>query len=136
VQLQTGGKPKPTINVTSLIDVLFLLLTFFIVTTRFVEQSALKVELPETRNAERVQQMQPFVLNIAADGAITFQDKTITENDLQSELSRVSEEIESSGGLVLRADLNLSHGQVMKLYDQIRGAGVKRVAVATSETVK
>lgn len=136
MELQGGLKRKPTINVTSLIDVLFLLLTFFIVTTRFVEQSALKVELPETRNAERVQQMQPFVLNIASDGAIMFQDKAISENDLQSELTRVSEEIESAGGLVLRADLNLSHGQVMRLYDLIRGAGVKRVAVATSESAK
>lgn len=136
MELQGGAKRKPTINVTSLIDVLFLLLTFFIVTTRFVEQSALKVELPETRNAERVQQMQPFVLNIASDGAITFQDKAITENDLQAELARVSDEVEGAGGLVLRADLNLSHGQVMRLYDLIRGAGVKRVAVATSESAK
>ena len=64
---------------------------------------------------------------------MAFEDKPIQENDLRAKLADLSSDIEAAGGLVLRADLNLSHGQVMRLYDLIRGAGVKRIAIATSE---
>ncbi|MFT5365131.1 MAG: biopolymer transport protein ExbD [Candidatus Latescibacterota bacterium] len=133
MQLQNGPPRRPAINLTSLIDVLFLLLTFFIITTRFVDQAALKVELPEMKNAEQVQHTRKFVLNIDADGIMNFDDKPIKESDLRVKLAGLSGEIDSAGGLVLRADLNLSHGQVMRFYDVIRGAGIKRIAIATSE---
>lgn len=133
MQLQSGSTRRPAINLTSLIDVLFLLLTFFIITTRFVDQAALKVELPEMKNAEKVPHTRKYVLNIDADGAMGFEDKPIEENDLRVRLSGLSGEIDLAGGLVMRADLNLSHGQVMRFYDLIRGAGIKRIAIATSE---
>ncbi|MGA1196491.1 MAG: ExbD/TolR family protein [Candidatus Latescibacterota bacterium] len=133
MQLQNTPRRRPAINVTSLIDVLFLLLTFFIVTTRFVDQAALKVELPEMKNADQAQQARKFVLNIGPDGTMVFEDKPIQESDLRTKLFDLSGDIDTAGGLVLRADLNLSHGQVMRLYDLIRGAGIKKIAIATSE---
>ena len=133
MQLQNTPRRRPAINVTSLIDVLFLLLTFFIITTRFVDQAALKVELPEMKNSDQAQQARKFVLNISSDGAMVFEDKPIQEADLRTKLAEYSSEIDTAGGLVLRADQNLSHGQVMRLYDLIRGAGIKRIAIATSE---
>jgi biopolymer transport protein ExbD len=134
VQLQNGRPRRPAVNLTSLIDVLFLLLTFFIITTRFVDQSAMKVELPQMKNADMVQHTRKYVLNIGADGKMNFDNKPIEEKDLQASLTALSGNIDSAGGLVLRADLNLSHGQVMRFYDLIRGAGIRRIAIATSES--
>lgn len=133
MKLQTDNKKRPTINVTSLIDVLFLLLTFFIVTTRFVDQAALKVELPKMKHSEKVQNMRKFLLNIDASGEMTFQDKSFNQNTLREELTRLSSEIDASGGLVIRADFKLSHGEVMRFYDLIRGAGIRKIAIATTD---
>lgn len=135
MQFQNGPPRRPAINVTSLIDVLFLLLTFFIVTTQFVEQAALKVELPKMKNNDQVQQTRKYVLHVAADGTMQFDGKSFSRDDLRARLAELSENIDDAGGLVLRADLNLSHGDVMRFYDVIRGAGIKRIAIATSEPV-
>ena len=133
MQLQTQPPRRPAINVTSLIDVLFLLLTFFIVTTQFVDQAAMKVELPKMKHAEQTQQNRKFVLDINADGVMRLDDMTVEETDLSGKLKELAGEIDKTGGLVLRADLKLSHGQVMKLYDLIKGAGITRIAIATAK---
>ncbi|MBT3606044.1 MAG: biopolymer transporter ExbD [Candidatus Latescibacteria bacterium] len=135
MQFQNGPPRRPAINVTSLIDVLFLLLTFFIITTRFVDQAALKVELPKMKNNDQVQHTRKYVLNISSEGVMQFDGKSLQEDDLRAKLTDLSGEVDEAGGLVLRADLNLSHGEVMRFYDLIRGAGIKRIAIATSEPV-
>ena len=77
--MRFSDKPKrrPTINITSLIDVLFLLLTFFLVTTTFIEQAALKVELPSMQNADRVQQEKRFILNVSKDGQMVYNGEVV-----------------------------------------------------------
>lgn len=132
MQLYQKPKRRPYINITSLIDVLFLLLTFFLVTTSFIEQSALKVELPSMKNAERVQQPKRFVLDVAPDGGIQYDGQTVERHSLGARLEMASDEINASGGLVLRADRDLPHGDVIGVLDIIRGAGIRRFVIATA----
>ncbi len=131
MQFYQKPKRRPYINITSLIDVLFLLLTFFLVTTSFIEQSALKVELPSMENAERVQQPKRFVLDLDPDGGIQYDGQPVERAALGVRLQAVSEEINASGGLVLRADRHLPHGEVIGVLDIIRGAGIRRFVIAT-----
>jgi biopolymer transport protein ExbD len=134
-QMQFRDKPrrKPTINITSLIDVLFLLLTFFLVTTTFIEQSALKVELPSMQNADRVQQEKRFILNVSKDGQMVYNGEAIASESLKAILSKSSTDVDASGGLILRADEGLPYGEVMGILDLIKGSGVKRFIIATDE---
>ena len=104
MQLFHKPKRRPYINITSLIDVLFLLLTFFLVTTSFIEQSALKVELPSMEHADRVQQPKRFVLDVAPDGEIRYDGEPVELAALGARLQTASNEINAGGGLVLRAD--------------------------------
>ena len=132
MQLYQKPKRRPFINITSLIDVLFLLLTFFLVTTSFIEQSALKVELPSMENADRVQQPKRFVLDVAPDGGMLYDGKPVERAALGVRLQAASDEINASGGLVLRADRDLPHGEVIGVLDMIRGAGIRRFVIATA----
>ncbi|MDA0747802.1 MAG: biopolymer transporter ExbD [bacterium] len=124
---------RPAINITSLIDVLFLLLTFFLVTTSFIEESALKVELPSMKNADRAQQEKRFVLEMGAGGEILFDGEALQGPALEKRLAESAAEINAAGGLVLRADQGISHGKVMGALDQIKAAGIQRFLIATEE---
>jgi biopolymer transport protein ExbD len=124
---------KATINLTSLIDVLFLLLTFFLVSTTFIEQSVLKVELPSMQNADRVRQEKRFVLNVSRDGQMVYNGEVVGSDDLKSLLTQSAREVDASGGLILRADQRLPYGDVMGILDVIKGSGVRRFVIATED---
>ncbi|MBS1257429.1 MAG: Biopolymer transport protein ExbD [Candidatus Scalindua arabica] len=128
---------KPVINIASLVDVLFLLLIFFMVTSAFVEQPNIKLELPSTRHSE-ISKMNNMVLSIARDGKLFIQDKLVDERNLEKELRRV---ILDTGDevLVLKADKYVPYGVVVDIMDTVKGAGFRKVIAPTimeEETVK
>ena len=120
---------KPVINIASLVDVLFLLLIFFMVTSAFVEQPNIKLELPATSHTE-VSRVERMVLTISRDGQLFIQDKPVDKQNLEKELRRVvldtGEEI-----LVLKADKMVPYGDVVGIMDDARGAGFKKVIAPT-----
>ena len=136
MRLQMPGKRRPAINVTSLIDVLFLLLTFFLVTTQFIDQSALKVELPAMAHAEKTQHARRYILNISADGQMALDGQIVDQPTLRELLKQHAADIDESGGLILRADRQLPYGDVMSILDLVRGVGIRRITNATVEPDK
>ena len=120
---------KPVINIASLVDVLFLLLIFFMVTSAFVEQPNIKLELPSTRHSE-VSKMNNMVLSIARDGKLFLQDSLVDKKDLEKELRRV---ILDTGDevLVLKADKFVPYGVVIDIMDAVKGAGFRKVIAPT-----
>ena len=136
MQFVDRPRRRPTINITSLIDVLFLLLTFFLVTTSFIEQSALKIELPSMQNSDMVQQERRFILDMGSNGEMIYDGVGVDKTSLVERLKDAIEEINSGGGLVLRADETIAHGDVMTILDLIKGAGVRRFVIATVQPGK
>jgi biopolymer transport protein ExbD len=120
---------KPVINIASLVDVLFLLLIFFMVTSAFVEQPNIKLELPSTRHSE-VSKMNNMVLSIARDGKLFLQDRLVDKKNLEKELRRV---ILDTGDevLVLKADKFVPYGVVIDIMDAVKGAGFRKVIAPT-----
>jgi biopolymer transport protein ExbD len=128
---------KPVINIASLVDVLFLLLIFFMVTSAFVEQPNIKLELPSTRHSE-ISKMNNMVLSIARDGKLFLQDRPVDKKNLDKELRRV---ILDTGDevLVLKADKFVPYGVVIDIMDAVKGAGFRKVIAPTimeEESVK
>ena len=101
MRLVQTSRRRPSINITSLIDVLFLLLTFFLVTTTFIEQSALKVELPSMQHSERVRRERLFILNVTADGQMNYNGEGMDWEALQARLKGAAKDINAGGGLIL-----------------------------------
>ncbi len=120
---------KPVINIASLVDVLFLLLIFFMVTSAFVEQPNIKLELPSTKHAE-VSKIENIVLTIARDGQLFLQDRPVAREKLAKELRRIVLDT-GEDVLVMKADKEVSYGDVVDIMDNAKGAGFKKVVAPT-----
>ena len=120
---------KPVINIASLVDVLFLLLIFFMVTSAFVEQPNIKLELPSTRHSE-VSKVERTVLTISRDGQLFLRDKPVDKQNLEKELRRLMLDT-GDEVLVLKADKMVPYGDVVDIMDYAKGAGFKKVVAPT-----
>ena len=120
---------KPVINIASLVDVLFLLLIFFMVTSAFVEQPNIKLELPSTRHSE-VSKVERTVLTISRDGQLFIKEKPVDKQNLEKELRRLMLDT-GDDVLVLKADKMVPYGDVVDIMDYAKGAGFKKVVAPT-----
>ncbi len=120
---------KPVINIASLVDVLFLLLIFFMVTSAFVEQPNIKLELPTTRHSE-VSKVERTVLTISRGGQLFLKDKPVEKQNLEKELRRLMLDT-GDDVLVLKADKLVPYGDVIDIMDYAKGAGFKKVVAPT-----
>jgi biopolymer transport protein ExbD len=129
MELRRGKKRSLILNVTSLIDVLFLLLIFFIVSTTFLSQPAIKLELPKAKHSDVVRQ-KPLVVYIDQYGKVFLNDEPIEIPLLGEALRRKLEDV-SEKALVIKADSRVSHGNVVEILDIVKGAGVKKLVFST-----
>lgn len=118
-----------SINIASLIDVLFLLLIFFVVTSVFIEQPNIKLELPRASHAETTK-FEGLTVTINKEGRLFFgkQPVGITELDV---ILRSKAEAQGDLVLVLRADRDVAYGVVVAVMDVARGAGLKKITALT-----
>lgn len=120
---------KVIINITSLIDVLFLLLIFFMVSSTFVEQPGMKLELPESKSA-LTEKIKDLVLQIDADGKMTLNDENIGFENLEEMFKQMLPKLEEKS-LVLKADKSVPHGTVVKVMDLAKLSGLEKLIIAT-----
>ena len=130
--MQFNPKPKRRviINITSLIDVLFLLLIFFMVTSTFLEQPGMKLELPSAKSSE-IARVEKLVLYISSDGEIVFADRTVPLDSLETVLTN-SLSLVKEKTLVLKADKMVPHGTVVSVMDIAKRVGLKKLVVGTT----
>ena len=129
MQLRAKNKRTVVLNVTSLIDVLFLLLIFFMISTTFLSTPAIKLELPEAKNADAVRQ-EPLVVYVDEDGALFLNDEPINAARLPAALKDKLMQNDDKA-VILKADSRVSHGSVVEIMDIVKGAGARRLVVST-----
>jgi len=134
MQLLTKQRRRTTINITSLIDVLFLLLIFLMVSSSFLEEPGMKLSLPEAQSAE-VGEKKAFTLYITEAGDLFLNDEKVPQDSLETDLESVVPKL-ADETLTLKADANATHGMVVKAMDAAKLAGVKRLVVATKPTAR
>ena len=118
------------INMSPLIDMVFLLLIFFVVTTSFVKETGLEVQRPTAATAE-LKEKGNVLIGISREGRVFLERKQIDVRSVRAHMTRVlSENPESS--VVIVADKQSHTGTVVKVMDQCRQAGVKNVSLAAS----
>lgn len=118
-----------TINIASLVDILFILLIFFVVTSTFVEQPNIKLDLPSAKHSE-TSESQGLVLTITRDSRLFLGKQPIGITELDAALrSKVAASGEPT--LILRADKEVPYGAVVAVMDVARGAGLKRMTAIT-----
>ena len=117
---------------TPLIDTVFNLLIFFLLTSSYVFQPGIKINLPKAVTSEVLKE-EPLVITVTSEDAIYLNDKIATVQELISKLKKISKE---KGTLLIKADKKASVGRVVEIWDMCREAGVPQVNIATSQEQK
>ncbi|HOX25279.1 MAG TPA: biopolymer transporter ExbD [Candidatus Krumholzibacteria bacterium] len=116
------------LNVTSLVDVMFLLVLFFLVSTTFKNQPSIDLSLPRSSTAQE-SPTTPTVIYLTRDGRLFLDDEAIERTALGGRLR----ELQAATGedrVVLRADEHAEHGAVVDLIDIVKESGFRRVSLA------
>lgn len=130
-------KPRENveINLASLLDVVFILLLFFVVSTTFNREAQLKIELPEAETAEVTQDNPPrqLEITIAADGSYALNGQSLVKSDMATLSSALQKESEgdSSLPLVISADARTPHQAVITAMDAAGKLGFSRLRIST-----
>lgn len=123
---------KPAeLNMSPLIDMIFILLIFFVVTTSFVRESGVDVQRPVAQTAE-TKDSTNIVIAITADNLVVVESKPIDVRSVQSYMERFLMQ-NPNGSVVLAADRNSRSGLVIQVLDSCRLAGVKNLSVAAKK---
>ncbi len=124
----------PGFQIAPMIDVVFLLLIFFLVTWNFARQETeLDVKVPTAREGqENRRAIGEVILNVRADGSIVMNRRTFTPEELQAALTRIAE-MYPDQAVVLRGDEATEYRNIVDVLDICRSANIWNVAFATSK---
>jgi len=123
-----GGGSEVNINMGPLVDMVFLLLIFFVVTTSFVKETGIEVQRSTAATAER-QERGNIMLGVSADGQIYMEGKRIDVRSVRALIERALAE-DPESGVVIVADKDSNTGTVVQAMDQCRLAGATNVSLA------
>ena len=129
---QRGEKPKATVDMTSLIDLTFLLLVTFIVTLPALEQG-ISIMLPQAKTDQLpTKDKKANVVTVDSQNRIYFKDKPVTLEELEATLKAMAAE-DPDVPVLVRGDERLDYGSVMNVVKVVYKCKVRRVALVTVE---
>lgn len=123
-------RPVVEINLTPLIDIVFNLLIFFLITTTFVQNPGIEVELPKASTSPGTEESDNVIIAITAEGRIIHEGKAVTDEELQTRLTE-HHKVRSEAMIIIQADTKTAHGKVVEVMDVARQAGFMQLAIAT-----
>lgn len=118
------------IDLTPMLDVVFIMLIFFIVTTSFVKESGLDVNRPSASTSKKKERAS-ILVGIAQNGDIWIQKRRVDIRSVRANIERLHAE-SPEGTVVIQADKLSETGILVQVMDQIRLAGVESISVAAS----
>lgn len=117
------------INLTSLIDVIFLLLVFFMVTTTLIDPSKrLDIQLPEAKAASAKTKSIPVTIEMGEGGKLLLNGKRVNLKTLKSRLQALGREGKKMS--IVRADRRLDYGRVVGVLGILRASGFRDIGIA------
>lgn len=127
----TTDNEESSIDMTPMLDIVFIMLIFFLVTTSFVKESGILVNPPGAHTATK-QERGNLLVAINENGSIWIDKRNVDLGAVRANIERLRAEY-PEGTVVIQADENASTGMFVKVMDQIRLAGVENIAIAASE---
>ena len=116
------------VNLTPMLDVVFIMLIFFIVTASFVKESGIDVSRPDAATAERKERGNILVA-ISESGQIWIDKRHVDIRAVRANIERMAAE-NPQGSVVIQADKNSKNGILVQVMDAARLAGVESVSIA------
>ena len=122
----------PRIDLTPMVDVVFLLLIFFMISTTFVESPGISIKLPESSAQTVEREPKEIKVYLSREGDVFYRDKKISLDDFKAVLADHRSASDMTTVLLL-ADQESRHGKVVTLMDLARDAGFTKLAIATEQ---
>lgn len=120
----------PQLMLSPMIDMIFLLLVFFIVSTMYMSEiKTISIRLPVAQNSETVSKSN-FAVTVKKDGVLYLEDNKIEMKQLVANAAAESKR-DAAFSVIIRADGEANYKTVIKLMDELKGAGVTRFGLAT-----
>jgi len=135
MNLRQAGSDEPELNLTPLIDVVFILLIFFMVSTTFQKESEIKIELPEA-SADPVETKKDVLeLVIDTEGRYFIEQQQVVNTELETLKKAISKFLGERTGIpvVIRADRRTPYESVVRAMDATSQLGLVQMSLATSQ---
>ena len=116
------------IDMTPMLDIVFIMLIFFIVTTVFVKQAGIDVNKPEGVMAKKFKNANIFIA-VTEDGVVWIDRRKISLEEVRPTVEKLLLE-QPTEAVFIQADVKAKHGVVIEIMDQVKQAGVDQVAIA------
>jgi len=133
INLRKGTRPE--VQISPLIDVIFLLLIFYAVTTQFVTDERLKLDLPEAKTAEaagQTEEQRPPEVKVAADGTVFIDDRVVPQEELEARMRELVENAPDKQ-IILKGDRGADYGVVVLVLDTARSVGATGVQMSADK---
>ncbi|PKL95576.1 MAG: biopolymer transporter ExbD [Gammaproteobacteria bacterium HGW-Gammaproteobacteria-8] len=121
-------KDEPEINITPMLDIVFIMLIFFIVTTTFVRETGVTVDKPEALTAEPRPQGN-VLIGVDVNGGVWMNGSQIKLSDVRTLVQRARAE-NPEGSVILISDKGARTGTLVDVMDQVQAAGITRMAIS------
>ncbi len=125
----THNEQSADIDMTPMLDIVFIMLIFFIVTTSFVKESGIDVNRPTAQTATRKEQGN-IIVGIKANGDVWIDKRLVDIRAVRANVSRLHAE-QPMGSVVIAADKDTKVQVLTQVMDQIRLAGIMNASIAT-----
>jgi biopolymer transport protein ExbD len=126
MELEHGLKQ---IDIAPLIDIVFQLLIFFMLTSSFIMQPGIKVSLPKAATSEVVKQENLDIL-ISAESVVYIDGKVVNTQELKGLLKQAAKRNQS---ILIKADKRAPLGRVVEVWDMARDTGLSQINIATNQ---
>lgn len=122
---------QPRLMIIPMIDIIFFLMVFFLFSTlQMVYQKSMPVNLPVASQNQQ-EAPKPVSITITVDGTVSIGDAVVQIDEVKSRVRQLADKSETP--VILRADENVEHGKVIAVMDEVKKAGVTKLAIATQE---
>lgn len=129
MKLTTSNRKRTAINLTALIDILFLLIIFFSVSTRFTNQQAIGIDLPKSETSTTISTSEKLVIILHDQDRLFINGQQIEWEAAGEELGK--KRYDRSQKVILNIDKAISHGKVIRLLDLLKLNQYKTVVFGT-----
>ncbi len=135
MNLSPRRREEPEVNLTSMIDVVFLLLIFFMVSTSFIREASLSLQLPTATSDPVLEQGTPVEVVVGADGRYFFGNEELVNTTLAALRAALLNAADSDTDrtILIRADARAPHQAVVTVMDAAGRAGFSRVSIITAQ---
>jgi biopolymer transport protein ExbD len=135
LNLQHGRGTEPEVNLTPLIDVVFILLIFFMVSTTFQRESEIKIELPEASSEPVEERKELLEIVIDAEGHFFIDEQQVVNTELETLKKAIGKFMGDQNDLpvVIRADRRTPYESVVRAMDATSQLGLVHMSLATSQ---